>query len=212
MKDLTGMKQNKEIKVIGLTGGIGSGKSEAARILEEDYKALLLNTDRIAHEFMAEGGISYKLIVEYFGRDILDGEGRIDRAKLGKLVYQSAEKLKILNSFSHPYVMDYVRNQIKEVKEKGSYPLICVETALPREAVLEDFCDEIWYVSAERQVRIERLKNSRNFNTEKFEQVLLNQLTEEEYGKLSTHILHNNSTLENLKLQIESFLNGDNRK
>ncbi len=212
MKDLTGMKQNNGIKVIGLTGGIGSGKSEAAEILAGTYGALLLNMDRIAHELMAEGGVSYRLIVEYFGRDILDDEKNIDRGKLGKEVYQNAEKLRILNSFTHPYVLDYVRNRLKEVKEKSSYPFICVETALPREAELKDFCDEIWYVSTKKQVREERLKSSRNFNRTKFEQVLINQLSEEEYEAASTHILTNNGTLEGLKAQIEKLLNGENRK
>lgn len=206
MKDPTGMKQNKEVKVIGLTGGIGSGKSEAARILVETYGALLLNTDRIAHDFMEKGGVSYGLIVEYFGKGILDGEGRIDRGKLGREVYQNTEKLKMLNSFTHPPVMEYVRNRIKEAKEERAYPLICVETALPREAALGDFCDEIWYVNAEKEVRKERLQNSRNFNQDKFEQVLKNQFSEEEYKKISTHILTNNDTLENLKQQIERVL------
>ncbi|SHO49809.1 dephospho-CoA kinase [Anaerocolumna xylanovorans DSM 12503] len=200
------MKQNKEVKVIGLTGGIGSGKSEAARILVEAYGALLLNTDRIAHDFMEKGGISYELIVEYFGKGILDAEGKIDRGKLGREVYQNPAKLKVLNSFTHPPVMEYVRNKIKEAKEGGSYPFICVETALPREAALDDFCDEIWYVNAEKEVRKERLQNSRNFNSDKFEQVLKNQFSEEEYKKISTHILTNNDTLENLKDQIDKLL------
>ncbi len=206
MKDRTGMKQNNEVKVIGLTGGIGSGKSEAARILVEDYKALLLNTDRIAHDFMEKDGISYKLIVEHFGGDILDEEKKIDRSRLAREVYQNSEKLRILNSFTHPYVMKYVRDRIEETKETASHPFVCVETALPKEAALQEFCDEIWYITAGREVREERLRNSRNFNTEKFKQVLSNQLTEEEYRELSTHVLQNNDSLENLKIQIEELL------
>ncbi len=206
MKDPTGMKQNNEVMVIGLTGGIGSGKSEAARILVEDYNALLLNTDRIAHDFMEIDGISYKLIVGYFGEGILDEDRKIDRSRLGREVYQNSEKLRILNSFTHPYVMKYVRDRIEETKANASHSFVCVETALPKEAALQEFCDEIWYVTADREVREERLKNFRNFNKEKFDQVLLNQLTEEEYRQLSTHVLQNNDSLENLKNQIEELV------
>lgn len=207
MKDPAGMLPNNEIKVIGLTGGIGSGKSEAAGILVESFGALLLNMDRIAHEFMSIGGSSYELIREYFGEAILKKDGSIDRERLGREVYQNPEKLKILNSFTHPYVLEFVKNEIEKVKrEKSPFSLICVETALPKEAHLQDFCDEVWYVSADRRVRKERLRTSRNFNDSKFEQVLARQLSEEEYQEISTHILTNNTTCKDLKNQIDRLL------
>jgi dephospho-CoA kinase len=208
MKEATGMKQNNNLKVIGLTGGIGSGKSEAAKILVESYGALLLNTDRIAHDFMEVGGVSYQLIKDYFGEEILNEKGQIDREKLGKEVYQNAEKLKILNSFSHPYVMDYVRKLIKIEKERAEklYSVICVETALPREAGLKDFCDYIWYVTADISIRQERLIHSRNFTSEKFEKISANQFTEDEYKNNSTHVLINNGSIDELKLQIEKLI------
>ncbi len=212
MKEATGMKQNNGLKVIGLTGGIGSGKSEAAKILAGSYGALLLDTDRIAHDFMEVGGISYQLVKDYFGEGILNEKGQIDREKLGKEVYQNAEKLKILNSFSHPYVMDYVRNLIKTEKERTEklYSVICVETALPREAGLKDFSDYIWYVTADKNIRQERLIHSRNFTPEKFEKILANQFSEDEYIKNSTHVLYNNGSIDELKLQIEKLLNEEN--
>lgn len=208
MKEATGMKQNNNLKVIGLTGGIGSGKSEAAKILVESYGALLLNTDRIAHDFMEVGGVSYQLIKDYFGEEILNEKGQIDREKLGKEVYQNAEKLKILNSFSHPYVMDYVRKLIKIEKERAEklYSVICVETALPREAGLKNFCDYIWYVTADISIRQERLIHSRNFTSEKFEKISANQFTEDEYKNNSTHVLINNGSIDELKLQIEKLI------
>lgn len=209
MKDLTGMMPSNEIKVIGLTGGIGSGKSEAAGILVEDYGALLLNMDRIAHQFMEAGGVSYELIKDYFGEGILDKDGNIDRGKLGREVYQNTARLKVLNSFTHPYVCAYVRDRIREVKEGEShipYSVICVETALPKEAELSDYCDVIWYVSSDRKLRMDRLRENRNFDRDKFEQVLAKQLTEEEYKGISSHILTNNTTIEDLKIQIDRLL------
>lgn len=203
------MKQNNNLKVIGLTGGIGSGKSEAAKILVESYSALLLNTDRIAHEFMEVGGISYQLIKNYFGESILKEDGQIDRGKLGANVYQNPEKLKILNSFSHPYVMDYVRSLIRAEQEKEDtlYSVICVETALPKEAGLKDFCDYIWYVTADKLIRQERLIRSRNFTSEKFEKILANQFSEDEYIRSSTDVLINNGSIEELRIQIDNLIN-----
>ncbi len=193
------------MKVIGITGGIGSGKSMVADIMREDFHAYLINTDQIAHKLMEKGKISYQLIVEHFGEKILTPSGEIDRSAMGRLVYRAPEKLLILNSFTHPYVMDYVRKLIEE-KSKENVGLIGVETALPIEAGLHTFCDAIWYVFAPDNIRRERLKESRNYEEEKINQIFKNQISDEDYRKASTHVLINDGPREKIAGQIEVLL------
>lgn len=176
-----------------------------ADIMRNDFHAYVINTDQIAHKLMEKGRISYQLIVEYFGNNILTPSGEIDRSSLSRLVYQSPEKLLLLNSFTHPYVMDYVGKLIEE-KNKENEDLICVETALPIEAGLHTFCHAIWYVFSPDNLRRERLKESRNYSDEKIDQIFKNQISEKDYRKASTHVLINDGTREIIAEQIEVLL------
>jgi dephospho-CoA kinase len=193
------------MKVVGITGGIGSGKSTVALILEKRFHAFLIYTDKIAHMLMRKGMISYNLIVEYFGEQVLDSDGEIDRKLLGSIVYQDPNKLIHLNSLTHPYVMDYVKNLIK-LKQDENVELICVETALPIEAGLKEFCDEIWYVYAPENLRRERLQKSRNITIEKLNDIFKNQIGDELYRDISTHTIQNDSDEEKIIRQIEVLL------
>ncbi len=193
------------MKVIGITGGAGSGKSMIAEIMKNNYHAYLINTDRTAHKLMEKGEISYRLIVAYFGNGILNPSGGIDRAALGNIVYHHPDKLLKLNSFTHPYVMDYVRKLIEKKKEEKE-ELICVETALPIQAGLKDFCDEIWYVFTPEAVRRERLMQTRNYEGQKIDKLFRNQISDEEYRKTSTHIIINDCPKEKIMEQIKVLL------
>lgn len=208
------MRQNnmgKHTKVIAITGGVGSGKSTVTKILEEKYEAFLINTDKIAHSLMKRGAISYRLIVEYFGETILDENKEINRRVLGEVVYKEKEALKKLNSFTHPYVMKEV-NHIIEEQRKKSISIICVETALPKEANLKSFCDQIWFVYTPMEVRKERLRTYRNYTDEKINKIMKNQLSDEEYKRLSTHVIMNEESLEMVEKQIDEILNSHSYK
>jgi len=193
------------MKIIGITGGVGSGKSTITDILKEHYHAFLINTDQVAHVLMQKDMISYKLIVDDFSESILNQNGEIDRTLLGKIVYQDSDKLTRLNSYTHPYVMDYVYNLI-QCKREQKLELVCIETALPIEAGLKDICDEIWYVCAPEAVRRERLKKDRNYSEQKINNIFMNQLSDEEYRRASTHILKNDCTRDKIMEQIEVLL------
>lgn len=193
------------MKVIGITGGIGSGKSAVTDLLEKKYHAFLISTDQIAHMLMQKDMVSYKLIVEYFGEGILDQDKEIDRGKLGKLVYDNPDKLILLNSLTHPYVMNYVSKLIED-KRNQNIEILCVETALPIEAGLKDICQEIWYVYASIDIRKKRLMDHRKYSEEKVESIFKQQISEEAYRSMSTYIIYNDGTLEGIKEQIEVLL------
>lgn len=193
------------MRVIGIIGGVGSGKSFVADLLEKEFHAYLINMDKIAHKLMQKDEISYRHILSYFGEDILDKDKEIDRVKLGSIVYQDTEKLLKLNSFTHPFVLDYTRKLLEE-KNKEKQELICIETALPGEANIRQFCDEIWYVYTPVEIRKDRLRRDRQYDEVKIERIFKNQLSDEEYNKFSTHILNNDGPKDKIIAQIEVLL------
>lgn len=195
----------KVMKVIGITGGVGSGKSTISKILEDKYHAFLINTDQVAHMLMQKDMISYRLIVDHFGKSILNQDGEIDRGLLGRIVYHNAEKLKLLNSYTHPYVMEHVRKLIQG-KIEENLDLLCVETALPAEAGLKDFCDQIWYIYAPEDVRKSRLKSDRNYTDQKIDHIFMSQMKDEEYRNVCTYTLNNNGSIDEILHQIEVLL------
>ncbi|MDF2608857.1 MAG: hypothetical protein K0R92_331 [Lachnospiraceae bacterium] len=193
------------MKVIGITGGVGGGKSTVTDILREQYKAYLINTDQIAHTLMQKGEISYQLIINHFGTGVLDEHGNISRSLLGALVYQAPDKLRRLNSFTHPYVMEQVKEIINQKREEN-VPIVCVETALPKEAGLKEICDEIWYIYAPEELRRERLIKSRNYSDDKISGIFMNQIKHEEYKQISTHMIQTDCSMEHVREQINFLL------
>lgn len=170
--------------VIGITGGIGSGKSTVLKYINENYDVEVLLTDNIAKDLMKPGMISYNLIVEYFGDEILSGE-EIDSKKLGKIVFNNKEKLGKLNSFTHPYVFEYIENFISIHSDK----IIFIESALLMSTKLKDMCDKILYVETDLEIRKERLMSGREYTLERIEEVLKNQNSE--YNEQMNKIVNN---------------------
>ena len=144
------------MKVIGITGGIGSGKSLVADIMIKKYKAYLINSDSIAKEQMMPGGVSYEGVVEYFGKQILMEDGTIDKGKLSKIVFSDKDKLLKLNSLTHPNVLIEVQRIIAHKRDSRIVPFCIIETALMIEAGYDFVCDEVWYVHSPQDIRRSR--------------------------------------------------------
>ena len=97
------------MKVVGITGGVGSGKSEVLRLLEEKFECKVIRTDDVARDLCEPGQVSYRRIVDAFGTGVLDAEGRLDRPKMAAMVFGDNEKLQLLNQCTHPDVYAWVR-------------------------------------------------------------------------------------------------------
>ncbi len=190
------------MKVIGLTGGIGSGKSLVADILEQKYGAYLLNTDAIAKRQMEPGGESYLEVVEYFGADILAEDGTIDRGKLASIIFDNSEKRLKINEITHPKVLDEVMKEIERIRQQGTHPYLVVETALMIEAGYDYICDEVWYVHAPEEERRERLRNSRNYSDEKIDVIFMNQSKEGDFRARFGKVVENVGGVEELEKQV----------
>lgn len=191
------MKQNKDknkqkqMKVIGLTGGVGCGKSTVASIITSHFPVQSIFTDEVAREQMRKGGSTYSLVVQEFGKSILDLDGEIDRKKLSDIVFTSERAKQKLNELTHPEVRNFVLEQIKKWNELNLYFAVLVETALFIEAGYKDFCDEVWYVYASEAERRKRLKQARNYTDEKINLMFSTQASEEEFYLCATHIINN---------------------
>jgi len=180
------------MKVIGITGGIGSGKSLVADIMIKKYKAYFINTDRIAYEQMLPGGISYKGVVEYFGKEILNEDGTIDRNRLSKIVFSDKEKLLKLNSLTHPNVLIEVKKEIQKKRAEKNVPYCIIETALMIESGYDCICDEVWYVHCPADIRRQRLKLNRGYTDEKIDAIFASQSKEEDFFRKYKKVIYNN--------------------
>lgn len=195
------------MKVIGITGGIGSGKSLVTKIMEEKHGALALNTDGIAKEQMCPGGVSYREVVEFFGDSILAEDGAIDRHKLSGIVFKDKEKLEKLNAITHPNVLVEVRKEIERQRVLGAIPYLIIETALMIESGYDFVCDEVWYVYAAEERRREWLKNSRDYPEEKINAIFKSQCKAEDFRQKFPRVLENIGDVRFLEQQVEKLLN-----
>jgi dephospho-CoA kinase len=195
------------MKVIGLTGGIGSGKSLVAKILKEKYGAYILYTDNIAKEQMEPGGASFKEVVEYFGDIILAPDGTIDRGKLAAIIFEDQEKRLKINEITHPKVLAAVEAEINRVRAQAAVPYLVVETALMLEAGYDFICDEVWYVHTPEKVRRLRLKKERSYSDEKIDTIFANQSKEEAFRAKFTKVIENIGDIEMLEKQVDLLIN-----
>lgn len=182
--------------VIGLTGGVGSGKSEAAHMLADIAQAEILLADNLGHLAMEKGTQGYRQIVEHFGEIILDEHREISRGTLAEIVFSKQKELQILNGIVHPIVKEHLKQYIDERKEQKGY--IVLESAIMFETGCDTLCDEIWYVFVPARVRKERLRQSRGYTEQKTEQIMKQQLEEEEFKNRCQIIIANEGSLDDL--------------
>lgn len=188
--------------IIGVTGGIGSGKSLVCDILREEYNADIINTDDIAKDQMKIGGNSYKSVIAHFGEDILLEDKNISRSKLSAIVFTNKDKLNLLNKITHPNVIACVKKRISNSKAR----IVVIETALAIESGLDLLCDYVWFVNASESIRKERLLKTRDISEEKIENILKSQAKSDEFKNKGYIILDNSSTIDKLKKEIERLI------
>lgn len=188
--------------VIGLTGGVGSGKTVVAHKFAELAKADMLIADELGHLVMEKDTKGYHKIVEAFGEEILDEQGAISRERLSAIVFSNHEALKRLNEIIHPAVKEYMREYIAQRKDKEGY--LILETAIMFESGCDALCDEVWYVYVPVELRMERLKKNRGYSEEKCRSIMNKQLLEEEFRRRCKHEVRNDGSMEALEQELRS--------
>lgn len=204
------------MKVIGLTGGIGSGKTTAAEYLrQKGYR--VMDADAIARDIMEPGEETLTKVAEVFGHDIIDREGGLDRKKLASLVFADEEKLKKLNDITHSVIRRVIKEKVKEAEEDlsdGTYmkDKVFIDAPLLFESGLDDMTDENWLVIAGEGQRAERVANRDGISREDVFQRMENQMSDREKIRRTDYILNNRGTREDFYIAISKLLEMRDRK
>ncbi|SRR5579875_288240 len=189
---------------IGLTGGIGSGKSTVARMLAE-LGAPSFDADKVGHNIYSPDGPAYHDVIAAFGRGILAPDGTIDRKKLGPIVFADPAQLKRLEAIVHPRMFDRMREMVAEMRAQGVTAPIVIEAAILIEAHWQPLFDEIWLVVAPRQQVLRRIEAERGLKPEQTEARIKAQLPDEERRKHASLVIDNSGTIEELRTQVNSL-------
>lgn len=194
------------MKIIGITGGIGCGKSRVLSYMKEKYDAVICQADHVAWLMQEPGQECYNRIVSDFGQEILRQDQSIDRTKLGEIVFSDSAKLKRLNHIMHPAVKEYILQWIHKERENNTLYFL-IEAALLLEDSYHLICDEIWYIYCDEKVRRERLKSSRGYTDKKIDAIIASQLSEQTFRSNCKVVIDNSGTFDEACCQIEKAMN-----
>lgn len=193
------------MKVIGITGGIGSGKSEVLEYLRREYGVYVCEADRVAKTLQQKGTDCYRAIVESFGEERLDEEGELDRAGLAEKVFASPQLLERLNGIVHPAVKEIICQEIEAQRAAGE-KMFVLEAALLLEDHYDEICDEVWFIYADRDVRRRRLKNSRGYSDDRITAIFDSQMTRDAYLERCDRAIDNSRSFDETCVQLDSIM------
>ena len=188
--------------VIGLTGGIGSGKSTVAAILRE-LGAHVIDADKVGHDVYLPGTEGFRRVVEAFGAEIVAPDGTIDRPRLGARVFADATELARLNGLVHPLIGEEIRRRMAAVLAHGDGRPIVIEAAIMLEAGWR-FFDQVWVVVVARETAIARVTSSRGLSRADVERRIDAQMSNDERRRVATVVIENDGTLEALRARVEA--------
>lgn len=196
------------MKFIGITGGVGAGKSAILEYIAEHYNAKVMLADEIAHDLMMPGTKCYDTIKEAFGaEDIFLQDGSFDRLKMAQVIFSDETKREQMNGIVHPAVREYILEVYEEEKTKGALDFLILEAALLIEEHYDEICDELWYIYTSEENRRERLRENRGYSDEKIDGIFASQLIEEEYRRHCVKVIDNNGSVEDTNLQLVKIFN-----
>lgn len=213
------------MKVIGITGGVGSGKTELLRYIKEHYNCRVILSDEAAHEVERPGGSIYEplvaLLSEYSANpvladdartekieshELLNADGTINRCEMAARIFANRELLTKVNVLVHPAVRVYIEQAIEEEQTKGALDYFFIEAALLIEAGYQSVVDSMWYIYCRPEIRRERLRNSRGYTDEKIDSIMKSQLSEEAFRAGCDVVIDNSGSLAEACAQIDAKL------
>ena len=189
------------MKIIGVTGGVGAGKSSVLDYLRTEYGAVVVRLDDVSRALLAKDGACYQQTIDLFGEDIVREDGSLDRPAIAAIVFADPSMREKLNSLVHPAVRRETERLAERYRKEG-VPLLVLEAALLLEQHYDEICDELWYIYASVETRVRRLAESRGYTRERIEGTMKSQLSEEEFRAGATFVLDNDGDFEATKQQI----------
>ena len=183
------------MKIIGLTGGIASGKSTVSRALRE-LGAIIIDADEVAHAIIEPGKPAWEDIVEHFGSEVLNPDQTIDREKLGAIVFNDPERLQELNQITHPRVGEQFKQMIKDIKSQQADAVLFIEVPLLYETHMDRICDEVWVVWVDEETQIQRLMKRDGLSREDALKRIDAQMSLDEKAKRADVVIDNSFSIE----------------
>ena len=194
------------MRFIGITGGVGAGKSEILGYIRKNYSCEIYLADEVAHLVKQPGTGCYDALVELLGQDVTDESGQIDKGTMADKIFANPALLEQVNGIIHPAVRKFLLERLEEAEAAGETELFFVEAALLIEGGYLALVDEMWYIYADEAVRRERLRASRGYSEEKIARIMSSQLTEEQFRENCDFIIDNSGNLADSYRQIDRRL------
>lgn len=194
------------MKIIGLTGNSGSGKSYIANIFLES-NAYVIDADKIGHEVLIKNSLAYNEIVDFFGDEILDTDKNINRKVLGKIVFTDKQKLNKLNDIAHKYILKIIMNRIDEAKSKA-YQLTVIDAPLLINTNLHKICHKTIVVHADESIKMQRIMQRDNISEQDALDRLNNQSPFRNLKKYADIVILNNKNDNSLREEVENIVKG----
>ncbi len=198
------------MKVIGITGGVGAGKTAVLSYIREHYNCQVILADEVGHQVKEPGQVCYDRLVELLSVEVLNEDKTINKQKMAEMIFSSDSLLEEVNAIIHPAVKDTITEAIETERAKGEIDYLFVEAALLIEAGYLEIVDEMWYIYAREDVRRRRLKESRGYSDAKIDSIMEEQLSEEEFRANCAVVIDNSDSLQKAYEQIDREL-GEHR-
>ncbi|MBQ3104918.1 MAG: dephospho-CoA kinase [Lachnospiraceae bacterium] len=190
------------MKVIGITGGVGAGKSEILSFLEGEYRCVAIRADDVANGLKRKGSDCYHRLTELLGKGILAEDGEIHNKRMAERIFSDPDLLSKVNGIVHPAVRKELIEQVERARSCRLWDAVFIEAALLIEAGYTDFLDELWYIEADTDLRTLRLEESRGYSREKTRDIMARQLSAEEFRLHCDRVIDNSGAFEDTKEQL----------
>lgn len=196
-------------KIIGITGGVGAGKSTVLSYIQSKCRCRIIFSDDVGNDIKLKGRPCYEPIVSLLSDDILGDDLEIDKKKMAAKIFANKDLLQKVNDIIHPAVNSYIKGEIEKEKKSNELEYLFIEAALLIENGYDKIVDELWYIYASEEVRRQRLRASRNYSDEKIDDIFKGQLKDEEFRKFADFVIDNSGDAKDTERQIDSKL-GEN--
>ncbi|NPV89690.1 MAG: dephospho-CoA kinase [Firmicutes bacterium] len=192
------------MKIIGLTGGIASGKSTVSQYLRE-LGAHIIDADIVARQIVEPGEPAWRDIIEYFGPEVKSPDGRIDRVRLGEKVFADPASREALNRMTHPRVHQRTLEMIDEIRRGDPEGVVVLDVPLLIESGMVPMVDEVWLVAVDAETQVDRLVRRDPLNKEQAALRVRSQMSLEEKKRYATRIIDNQGTAEEARAQVKEY-------
>ena len=195
------------MRFIGITGGVGAGKSAILQYLSEHYNVRTLLADEIAELLMQPQQVCYPGLQEIFaGDDVFKSDGVIDRPKMAAVMFADEMKRNKVNALVHPAVKQYILEIYQQEKQQDALDYLILEAALLLEEHYDEICDELWYIYTSEANRRARLIQNRGYSNEKIDRIFASQSSEKEFRAACAEVIDNNGTTEETIAELQKVL------